>query len=90
MSAMLSFFLAMATHPEAQRAAQEELDAIVGRDRLPDFDDRDALVYINAVVKECLRWQPVMPLAGHHRSVKDDEYSDFFIPKGTLVIANSW
>jgi hypothetical protein len=61
-SAVQSFLLAMAMYPEVQKKAQEELDAIVGRERLPDFSDRDALPYINAIVKETLRWQLVTPL----------------------------
>jgi hypothetical protein len=61
-SAVQSFFLAMAMYPEVQKKAQKELDAVVGCERLPDFSDRNALPYINAVVKETLRWQPVTPL----------------------------
>ena len=49
-------------YPEVQRKAQEELDAVVGRGRLPTFDDLESLVYIQAIVKEILRWHPVGPL----------------------------
>jgi cytochrome P450 len=52
----------MAMYPEVQRKAQAELDAVIGRDRLPDFDDLDSLPFINAVVKETMRWQPVLPM----------------------------
>ena len=61
-STMLSFFMAMAMHPEVQAKAQAELDAVIGLDRLPEHGDRDALPYVNAVVKEALRWQNVVPL----------------------------
>lgn len=50
-----SFILAMVMHPEVQRTAHEELDRIVGQDRLPEFADRDSLPYISAIVKEVLR-----------------------------------
>ena len=46
----------MLMHPEAQQAAQKELDGAIGRDRLPEMEDRDALPYIAALVKECLRY----------------------------------
>lgn len=59
---MLSFIHAMLVNPEAQRKAQEEIDAIVGRDRLVTFDDLGSLHYVHAVVKEVLRWQPAAPL----------------------------
>ena len=52
----------MALYPEVQKKAQEELDNVIGNDRLPEFSDRDSLPYINAVVKELLRWNPVLPL----------------------------
>jgi cytochrome P450 len=52
----------MAMFPEVQKKAQAELDAVIGRERLPDFNDYDSLPYINAVVKETLRWQPVLPV----------------------------
>ena len=61
-SAVQSFFLAMALYPEVQKKAQTEIDAVIGNNRLPDFSDRDALPYTNAIVKEAMRWQPVTPL----------------------------
>jgi len=39
-----------------------EIDAVVGNNRLPDFNDRNTLSYTNAIVKEAMRWQPVTPL----------------------------
>lgn len=43
---------AMLLYPEAQASAQQELDAVVGRDRVPSFDDYERLPYIRAMVKE--------------------------------------
>ncbi|KII85530.1 hypothetical protein PLICRDRAFT_178586 [Plicaturopsis crispa FD-325 SS-3] len=89
-SAVQSFFLAMASHPAVQRKAQAELDAVVGTGRLPDFSDRSALPYISALLKEIMRWQPVTPLAAAHRCMVNDEYEGYFIPKGSIVIGNTW
>lgn len=61
-STLLSFILAMANHPEIQAKAQVELDTVVGPDRLPEFSDRSNLPYINAIISELLRWQPVTPM----------------------------
>jgi hypothetical protein len=61
-SSMYSFFLALALFPQVQRRAQAELDVVVGRDRLPTFDDRPRLPYIEALCKELMRWQMVTPL----------------------------
>jgi len=59
---MTSFFLVLALFPQVQRRAQAELDVVVGRDRLPKFNDRPRLPYIEALCKELLRWQMVAPL----------------------------
>jgi len=52
----------MAKYPEAQKKAQAELDAVVGPHRLPELSDRPSLHYVNALIKETLRWQLVTPL----------------------------
>ena len=59
---MQALFLAMALYPEVQKKAQAEIDTVIGPNRLPDFGDRPSLPYINAVVKEALRWHLVAPL----------------------------
>ena len=87
-SAVQTIFVAMSLYPEVQRKAQAELDAVVGPNRLPDFEDRDALVYVNAIIKEALRWQNVLPFVLPHMSLEDDEYRGYFIPAGTLLIPN--
>ncbi|CAL1695170.1 unnamed protein product [Somion occarium] len=89
-STLLSFILAMVLHPEIQKKAHKEVDQILGARRLPSFSDRHALPYIDAIVNECLRWHPVIPLSVPHRLMQDDEYKGYFLPKGSLLIPNSW
>ena len=60
-SAATTFLLAMVTNPEVQARAQEEIDRVVGTDRLPTFSDREVLPYVTAVMKETLRWHPPAP-----------------------------
>jgi hypothetical protein len=55
----LIFFLAMLHFPEAQKAGQAEIRAILG-DRLPNLEDRDSLPYVNAILLETLRWFPAV------------------------------
>jgi hypothetical protein len=57
--------MVMALHPEAQARAQEEIDSVVGRDRLHTFQDRDFLPYTEHVFKESLRWGTPAPLCEH-------------------------
>jgi hypothetical protein len=61
-SYMSSLFLALVLHPQVQKRAQAELDIAVGRDRLPTFDDRPQLPYIDAICRELVRWQMVTPM----------------------------
>jgi len=89
-SAVQALFLLMVLYPEVQRKAQVELDEVVGPDRLPTFDDRPSLPYIEATVRELLRWHIVTPLAGPRFTYVADEYRGFRIPKGTHVLANAW
>ena len=60
------FMLAMLAYPEVQKKAQEELDSVVGRGRMPTFADRDSLPYIQACVRESLRWKTMDPLGVPH------------------------
>jgi cytochrome P450 len=53
----------MLQFPEAQQSAQEELDAVIGHDRLPEMDDRESLPYVTALVKEALRYASAIRIA---------------------------
>jgi hypothetical protein len=59
--AVANFFYCMLLHPEVQEKLHEELDRVVGQDRLPTFDDHVNLRYLEAVRKEGSRWQPLTP-----------------------------
>ncbi|VDB83460.1 unnamed protein product [Peniophora sp. CBMAI 1063] len=89
-STMSWWSYAMLAYPECQKRVQEELDTVVGRARVPTFADLPELPYIHAMIKEVLRWRPVLPLGLPHRSIEDDFYGGYFIPKGTVVIPNVW
>ncbi|KAF8749925.1 cytochrome P450 [Rhizoctonia solani] len=58
----LIFVMAMAMHPEVQTRAQAEIDSVLGGSRLPEMDDRQSMPYVQAIVKEVLRWRSVLPL----------------------------
>ena len=85
-----AFFVAMALNPDVQKKAQAELDVVVGTSRLPQFSDSKSLPYVNALVREVLRWHIVAPIGVPHRSMNDDEYNGYFIPSGSIVIVNAW
>ena len=60
--ALTKFFLMMVVHPAVQEKAQAEIDAVVGKDRLPSIDDRPLLPFIDAIYREVLRYTPIVPL----------------------------
>ncbi|KAI0316282.1 cytochrome P450 [Amylostereum chailletii] len=77
--------LALCQYPSVQRSAQEELDRVIGRDKLPDFSDRANLPYLNAICQELLRWKVVIPLGIPHAAMEDSTYEGYFIPKVPLT-----
>ncbi|KAL5476745.1 hypothetical protein ACEPAI_2931 [Sanghuangporus weigelae] len=89
-SSITSFILAMTLNPEIQARGQAEVDALLKMHRLPIHADRESLPYVNAIVKEVLRWNPAVPLGLPHQLTQDDHYRDFKLSKGTIVWANIW
>ncbi|KAF5384919.1 hypothetical protein D9615_001120 [Tricholomella constricta] len=89
-SALGTFFYAMLVNSDAQRKAQEEIDTVVGTNRLPDYDDRPTLPYIEAIYREVMRWRPVTPLGISHATSEEDIYEGHYIPEGSVVMPNVW
>ncbi|KAG1823366.1 cytochrome P450 [Suillus subaureus] len=71
-STLLMFILAMVLNPEVQAKAQAEIDRIVGKDRLPNFNDRPS-------------WHPVVPFGVPRTTTTSDIYKGYFIPKGLAM-----
>jgi len=80
----------MALNPEVMKKGQEELDRVVGKGHLPDYSDKENLPYIDALVKELLRWNPPAPISVPNKAMQDDVYRGYFIPAGATIIQNVW
>lgn len=89
-STLSSFVLAMILFPQVQKKAQNEIDLVVGNKRLPGFEDQDNLPYLNALVKESVRWIPVTPMGIGHVASEEIRYAGFCIPKGAFVLPAVW
>ncbi|KAF8335172.1 cytochrome P450 [Amanita rubescens] len=89
-ASVLSFILLMTLYPDVQKRAQEEIDRVVGKDRLPTIEDQDELPYVGALIKEVLRFAPVAPLGLPHRVMEEDTYMGCRIPQSATVVANIW
>jgi len=81
---LANFVYAMAAHQDIQEKARKVLESVIGPDRLPSFDDRLDMPYVEAVVYELLRWRPPVPLSVPHVSTEVDYYKGYCIPKGKL------
>jgi cytochrome P450 len=79
----------MILFPHVQARAQAEIDAAIGRDRLPTLADRDQLPYVCALINEIMRFSLVVPQPTR-LCRSDDFYGEYFIPKGSFVILNTW
>ncbi|CAJ0550220.1 Ff.00g101500.m01.CDS01 [Fusarium sp. VM40] len=89
-STLLSFLLAMIKYPQQFRKAQREVDQVCGLSRSPTADDINNLPFIKACMDETLRWRPVAPGGVPHALTRDDTYEGYLLPKGTIVLANTW
>ncbi|PFH47463.1 hypothetical protein AMATHDRAFT_67716 [Amanita thiersii Skay4041] len=92
-SALISFLLLMALYPDVQQKAQAEIDEMLGdgdKSAMPHPSKLDCLTYLNAVLKEVLRYAPIANLALPHRASEEDVYNGYLIPKDTTIVANVW
>ncbi|KAF2468113.1 cytochrome P450 [Lindgomyces ingoldianus] len=80
------FTLACLAYPEFIPKAQQELDSIVGYNRLPTFEDLEHLPYIQAVVEENFRWRHIAPAGIPHATTREDYYKGYWIPKGSTIM----
>lgn len=70
------------------KKVQEELDAHIGRERLPCESDSKNLVYLHAVIKETLRLNTPAPMGFPHESMEDCTVGGYHVPAGTRLMVN--
>lgn len=85
--------LLLADHPAVQGRAQAEIDEVC-QGRPISAQDESRLPYVNACIKECMRWMPVVPLMVPYKASADAEVDvdgrTYLIRKGTQVIVNGF
>ena len=72
--------------PDILQEAVEELDRVVGKDRLVDESDFPQLVFIKACARESLRLHPMAAFNLPHVALHDTRVAGYFIPKGSQVL----
>ncbi|KAI5427440.1 hypothetical protein KIW84_032743, partial [Lathyrus oleraceus] len=77
-------------NPRVQQKAQEELDKVIGFERVMTETDFSSLPYLQSVAKEALRLHPPTPLMLPHRANANVKIGGYDIPKGSNVHVNVW
>ncbi|CAN8290395.1 unnamed protein product [Cochlearia groenlandica] len=75
---------------DVMKRAQEELDNVVGKDKIVEESHVPKLPYLLAIVKETLRLHLVAAFLANHSPSQDTVVGGFTIPKDTKVIINAW
>ncbi|EFY96243.2 Cytochrome P450 CYP5058A4 [Metarhizium robertsii ARSEF 23] len=85
---LLTFLFLMMEYPDWQRRLQEEVDQVVGKDRMPSHEDIPNLPTVRAIVKEGVRYRSIVAEMGiTHCLSEDDVYEGYFFEKGTVFHA---
>lgn len=85
----------MINNPDIQQKVHEELDRVIGPDRVPTIEDRENLPYLWSVLREVFRYRIVSPLSALHYAIDDMTLHDetgkeFFVPAGTCIMLHGY
>ncbi|KAM9294434.1 cytochrome P450 1B1-like [Gastrophryne carolinensis] len=89
-TALTWIILFLIKYPHMQQKLQEEIDRVVGQDRLPSAEDKALLPSVQAFIYEVLRFSSFVPLTIPHSTTSDVTIDGFYIPKNTVVFVNQW
>ncbi|KAJ7267368.1 cytochrome P450 [Mycena rebaudengoi] len=85
---VLSLVFVLASYPEYQERAREEIYSVVGTGRLPELDDFKKMPFVDALIKEIIRMRPEFPMGTPHFTTQDLHYKDYTLKKNTTLILN--
>ncbi|ESQ52910.1 hypothetical protein EUTSA_v10017915mg [Eutrema salsugineum] len=78
----------MLNHPEILEKATNELDMVVGKDRLVQESDIPQLNYIKACIRESFRLHPANAFLPPHGAREDTTLAGYFVPKGSHILVS--
>ncbi|KDP29694.1 hypothetical protein JCGZ_18629 [Jatropha curcas] len=76
--------------PEILKKATEEIDRVVGKDRLVQESDIPDLNYVKACAREAFRLHPVAYFNPPHVAAQDAEICGYLIPEGSWVMLSRY
>ncbi|XP_057768914.1 cytochrome P450 81Q32-like [Salvia miltiorrhiza] len=81
---------ALLNHPEKMEKAREEIDRVVGKDRLLHESDLQKLPYLQNIISETLRLFPAAPMLVPHEASSHCKIAGYDVPRGTILMVNAW
>ncbi|XP_019716865.1 cytochrome P450 2F3-like [Hippocampus comes] len=73
-------------HPGVQEKMQREIDAVLGRDRCVNMEDRKSMPFTDAVIHEVQRFLDIVPFSVPHYALRDISFRGYIIPKNTIIL----
>ncbi|XP_077116833.1 cytochrome P450 1B1-like isoform X2 [Ranitomeya variabilis] len=89
-AALIWIILLLIKYPHIQKKLQEEIDKVVGQDRMPTAEDRAQLLYVQAFIYEAMRFSSFLPMTIPHSTTRDVIIEGFHIPRNTIIFVNQW
>ena len=80
----------MMNMPEVMQSAIDELDTVVGKDRLVQESDIPQLNYLKSCIREAFRLHPYHAFNPPHVAIEDTTLSGYTIPKDSHVILSRY
>ncbi|XP_038851035.1 cytochrome P450 2F3-like isoform X2 [Salvelinus namaycush] len=79
-------FMLLLKYPDIQEHVQQEIDTVIGRQRVPQMEDRKYLPFTEAVIHEVQRFLDIAPLNLPHYATKNISFRGYTIPQGTVIL----
>lgn len=83
-SALRWAILLLTNYPDVAEKCYQEIRRVVGLERLPTFQDKAELKYVNATILEVLRWSNIVPIVTR-TNPQDTTFLGYNVPKRSLI-----
>ncbi|XP_018026595.1 cytochrome P450 2L1 isoform X1 [Hyalella azteca] len=80
----------LARYPEYATRMQQQIDAVVPRDRMVSLDDKPGLPLIEAFMMETMRYSSMITMNVQRSATRDTTINGYFIPKDTIIVVSNY
>ncbi|GBM61724.1 Cytochrome P450 2C38 [Araneus ventricosus] len=87
-STVAKLLVELSKHPDVQKKIQEELDSVVGRERLPSWTDKPNLPYLDATIQELSRVAALFLVLTMYSNFKETTIEGYRIPERSAIVSN--